>query len=263
MTNAELNQLRSAVIPRGVPSTAPVFAARARNAVITDVEGREYIDFAAGIGVMNVGHCHPKVVAAIKEQAELFSHTCFGLVGYESYLRLAEKLNQLAPGDFPKRTFFINSGAEAVENAVKIARYYTGRKAIIAFDDAFHGRTYLTLSLTSQVDPYKRGFGPFSPEVYRIPYAYCYRCPLSQAYPACGCECAELLRLAFHKQVSPEDVAAVIAEPVQGEGGFIVPPPEYLGKIKKICEEYGILLIADEIQTGIGRTGKWFAMEHW
>ncbi len=232
MTNAELSSLRAEVVPRGVPSTAPVFIAKARNAVITDVEGREYIDFAAGIGVMNVGHCHPKVVEAVKEQAELYSHTCFGLFGYESYLRLAQKLNQLAPGDSPKRTFFMNSGAEAVENAVKIARYATGRKAIIAFEDAFHGRTYMTLSLTSQVSPYKVGFGPYASEVYRIPYAYCYRCPLALDYPACGCECAGLLEKAFGKHVNAEDVAAVIAEPVQGEGGFIVPPPEYMGKIK-------------------------------
>jgi 4-aminobutyrate aminotransferase/(S)-3-amino-2-methylpropionate transaminase len=263
MTNAELNDFRATVIPRGVPATAPVYVAHARNARITDVEGREYIDFAAGIGVMNVGHCHPQVVEAVKEQADQYSHMCFGLFGYESYLRLAEKLNQHCPGDFPKRTFFMNSGAEAVENAIKIARYATGRKAIIAFDDAFHGRTYMTLSLTSQVSPYKVGFGPYAPEVYRIPYAYCYRCPLSLTYPACGCECAALLEQAFAKQVNAEEVAAVIAEPVQGEGGFIVPPPEYMGKIKAICEAHGILLIADEIQTGMGRTGRWFAMEHW
>jgi 4-aminobutyrate aminotransferase/(S)-3-amino-2-methylpropionate transaminase len=262
-TNAELAAFRAELIPRGVPATAPVYVAGARNATITDVEGREYIDFAAGIGVMNVGHSHPKVVAAIKEQADLYSHMCFGLFGYESYLKLAERLNTLAPGDFPKRTFFMNSGAEAVENAVKIARYATGRKAIIAFDDAFHGRTYMTLSLTSQVKPYKAGFGPYSSEVYRIPYAYCYRCPLALTHPDCGCECARFLEQAFDKQVNAEEVAAVIVEPVQGEGGFIVPPPEYMGIIKKICEQHGILLIADEIQTGMGRTGKWFAMEHW
>ena len=263
MTNAELTSLRSTAVPRGVPATAPVYIAKARNAVVTDVEGREYIDFAAGIGVMNVGHCHPKVVAAIKEQAELYSHTCFGLIGYESYIRLADKLNHLAPGDFDKRTFFVNSGAEAVENAVKVARYATGRKAIIAFEDAFHGRTFMTLSLTSQVSPYKVGFGPYASDVYRVPYAYCYRCPLALTHPSCGCECAQLLENAFNRHVDASDVAAVIAEPVQGEGGFIVPPPEYMGKIKKICEDHGILLIADEIQTGIARTGKWFAMEHW
>ncbi len=263
MHNAELTSLRATIVPRGVPATAPVYIARAKNAVVTDVEGREYIDFAAGIGVMNVGHCHPKVVKAAKDQAELFSHTCFGLVGYESYLRLAEKLNELAPGDTPKRTFFLNSGAEAVENAVKIARYATGRKAIIAFEDAFHGRTFMTLSLTSQVSPYKVGFGPYASDIYRVPFAYCYRCPLGARYPSCGCECAELLKNAFDKHVDAADVAAVIAEPVQGEGGFIVPPAEYMGKIKAICEEHGILLIADEIQTGMGRTGAWFGMEHW
>jgi 4-aminobutyrate aminotransferase/(S)-3-amino-2-methylpropionate transaminase len=263
MDNAELTALRAATIPRGVPATAPVYVASARNALVTDVEGREYVDFAAGIGVMNVGHCHPKVVEAIRDQAGLYSHTCFGIVGYESYLRLADKLNQVTPGEFPKRTFFVNSGAEAVENAVKIARYVTGRKSIIAFEDGFHGRTYMTLSLTSQVSPYKTGFGPYASDVYRIPYAYCYRCPLCLTYPGCGCECAGLLQNAFDKQVSADDVAAVIVEPVLGEGGVIVPPPEYMGKIKKICEKHGILLIADEIQTGFGRTGKWFAMEHW
>ncbi len=173
-------------------ATAPVYAAKAKNAVVTDVDGREYIDFAAGIGVMNVGHCHPKVVEAIKTQADLFSHTCFGLTGYEPYLRLAAKLNEQAPGESPKRTFFVNSGAEAVENAIKIARYATKRPAVMAFEDGFHGRTLLTLSLTSQVAPYKTGFGPYAPEVYRIPYAYCYRCPLALSYPACGCACAEL-----------------------------------------------------------------------
>ena len=263
MTNAELSALRADTVPRGVPSTAPVYVARARNAMITDVEGREYIDFAAGIGVMNVGHCHPKVVKVVQDQAGLYSHMCFGLFGYESYLRLAQRLNELAPGDSPKRTFFMNSGAEAVENAIKIARVATGRKAIIAFEDAFHGRTYMTLSLTSQVSPYKVGFGPYASEVYRIPYAYCYRCPLALSYPACGCECAGLLEQAFAKHVNAEEVAALIAEPVLGEGGFIVPPPEYMGKIKKICKEHGILLIADEIQTGLGRTGAWFGMEHW
>jgi 4-aminobutyrate aminotransferase/(S)-3-amino-2-methylpropionate transaminase len=263
MNNAELTSLRATVVPRGVPATAPVYVARARNAVVTDVEGRDYIDFAAGIGVMNVGHCHPKVVRAAKDQAELFSHTCFGLVGYESYLLLADKLNQHAPGDSPKRTFFVNSGAEAVENAVKVARYATGRKAVIAFEDAFHGRTFMTLSLTSQVSPYKVGFGPYASDIYRIPFAYCYRCPLALTHPSCGCECADLLKNAFAKHVDAADVAAVIAEPVQGEGGFIVPPADYMAKIKKICEDHGILLIADEIQTGMGRTGTWFGMEHW
>ena len=263
MTNAELAALRAQVVPQGAPMTLPVFVDRAQNAIITDVEGREYIDFAAGIGVMAVGHAHPKVVEAIKDQAKRYSHTCFGLFGYESYLRLAQRLNELVPGDTPKRTFFMNSGAEAVENAVKIARYVTGRKSIIAFDDAFHGRTYMTLSLTSQVDPYKKGFGPFAPEVYHIPFAYCYRCPLGLAHPDCGCACTGYLEQAFDKLVDAGEVAAVIAEPILGEGGFIVPPREYMGKIKDICDRHGILLIADEIQTGIGRTGAWFAMEHW
>jgi len=263
MTNDELTALRLANLPKGVVATAPVYAAKAKNALVTDVDGREYVDFAAGIGVMSVGHCHPKVVEAVKTQADLFSHTCFGLTGYEPYLRLAAKLNKLVPGASPKRTFFANSGAEGIENAIKIARYATKRPAIMAFEDGFHGRTLLTLSLTSQVTPYKTGFGPYAPEIYRIPYAYCYRCPLSLSYPACDCACADLLHKAFDKYVSPDEVAALVAEPVLGEGGFVVPPPEYMGKIKRICDEHGILLIADEIQTGFGRTGKWFAMEHW
>ena len=212
---------------------------------------------------MAVGHCHPKVVAAIKEQADLYSHTCFGLFGYETYLRLAEQLNHRVPGVSEKKTFFLNSGAEAVENAVKVARKATGREALVSFEDAFHGRTFMTLSLTSQVNPYKQGFGPYMSEVYRVPYAYCYRCPLQLTHPGCGLACAELLNVAFEKQVDPDSVAALIAEPVLGEGGFIVPPADYLPRIKQICESHGILFIADEIQTGMGRTGKWFGMEHW
>jgi len=261
MTNAELGALKAATVAASVASP-PFYVARARNALLWDVEGRRFIDFASGIAVMNVGHCHPKVVEAIKSQAECFSHTCFGVAGYEPYLRLAEKLNSVVPGSFAKKSFFINSGAEAVENAVKIARYVTKRRSIIAFENAFHGRTYMALTLTSQVDPYKKGFGPYASDVYRIPYAYCYRCPMGLAYPRCGCACAELLEEAFATQVDPADVAAVIMEPVAGEGGIVVPPTEYVRKIWDLCRKHDILLIADEIQTGIGRTGKWFALEH-
>ncbi|MCX8033533.1 MAG: 4-aminobutyrate--2-oxoglutarate transaminase [Thermoleophilia bacterium] len=261
MTNAELGALKSATVPTSVASP-PLYVARARNAYMWDVEGRRYIDFASGIAVVNVGHSHPKVVEAVKEQAELFSHTCFGVAGYEPYLRLADRLNNLVPGDFAKRTFFINSGAEAVENAVKIARYVTRRRSVVAFENGFHGRTYMALSLTSQVDPYKKGFGPYASDVYRVPYAYCYRCPLGLTYPGCECECASLLEDAFAAHVDPSDVAAVVIEPVVGEGGIIVPPMEYLQKIRDLCRKHEILLIADEIQTGIGRTGKWFALEH-
>jgi 4-aminobutyrate aminotransferase/(S)-3-amino-2-methylpropionate transaminase len=226
------------------------------------VEGKEYIDFAGGIGVMNVGHAHPRVVAAVQQQAQRFSHTSFNVVMYESYVRVAERLNQAVPGDFAKKTMFVNSGAEAVENAVKIARYFTKRDAIIAFEGAFHGRTLLGMTLTSKVLPYKTGFGPFAPEVYRIPYAYCYRCPLSLTYPGCKARCAELLVQAFQQYVEADTVAAVIVEPVLGEGGFVPAPPEYLQRLKAICEANGTLFICDEIQTGMGRTGKMFAIEH-
>lgn len=262
MTNAELKQARDENVPRGPFNVTDLFAAKAKNAIITDVEGRDFIDFASGIGVMAVGHCHPKVVAAVRDQAGLFSHTCFHVVMYESYVELAKKMNAAAPGSSPKKTMFANSGAEAVENAVKIARYATGRNAVVAFEDAFHGRTLLTMSLTSKTMPYKKGFGPFAPEVYRLPYAYCYRCPLALEYPACGVACADLLEDAFKNYVEADEVAAVLAEPVLGEGGFVSPPKEYFPKIKAICEKHGILFIADEVQSGFGRTGKMFAIEH-
>lgn len=261
MDNRQLVEERGRNVPRGVTQYNPIFADHAKNAVITDVEGREFIDFAGGIGVMNVGHAHPKVVAAVQEQAQRFSHTSFNVVMYESYVRLAEKLNQAMPGDRPAKTMFVNSGAEAVENAVKIARYHTKRDAIIAFEGAFHGRTLLGMTLTSKVLPYKTGFGPFAPEVYRIPFAYCYRCPLGLTYPGCGAKCAELLTQAFQQYVEADTVAAVIVEPVQGEGGFVVAPPEYLRRLKEICEANGSVFICDEIQTGMGRTGTLFAIE--
>lgn len=263
MTNEELKHARDQHVPRGPFNVTNLFAAKAKNAIITDVEGRDYIDFASGIGVMAVGHCHPKVVAAVQDQAAKFSHTCFHVVMYEAYIELAKKMNAAAPGPSPKKTMFANSGAEAVENAVKIARYSTGRDAIIAFEDAFHGRTLMTMTLTSKTMPYKKGFGPFAPEVYRLPYAYCYRCPLDLKYPACGVACADLLEDAFKNYVEADEVAAVLAETVLGEGGFVAPPKEYFPKIKAICEKHGILFIADEVQSGFGRTGKLFAIEHY
>jgi len=263
MTNEELKAARDQHVPRGPFNVTNLFAATAKNAVITDVEGREYIDFSSGIGVMAVGHCHPKVVEAAQDQAAKFSHTCFHVVMYEAYIELAKKMNAAAPGSFPKKTMFANSGAEAVENAVKIARYSTGRDAVVAFEDAFHGRTLMTMTLTSKTMPYRKGFGPFAPEVYRLPYAYCYRCPLDLAYPGCGVACADLLEDAFKNYVEADEVAAVLAEPVLGEGGFVAPPKEYFPKIKAICEKHGILFIADEVQSGFGRTGKLFAIEHW
>jgi 4-aminobutyrate aminotransferase/(S)-3-amino-2-methylpropionate transaminase len=248
-TNKLLDQLRLRTISDGVGSTTTAFIESAQGAILRDVEGREYIDFAGGIGVMNIGHCHPKVVAAIQEQAEKLTHTCFMVNPYESAVRLAEKLCRIAPGDTPKKAVFLNCGAEAVENAVKIARYYTKRPAIIVFENAYHGRTLLTMTMTSKVKPYKFGFGPFAPEVYRMPFG-------NAAGP-------ESLHDFFIKNVNPEAVAAIVAEPVQGEGGFIAPPSGYFQELVKICQDNGILFIADEIQSGMGRTGKMFAIEHW
>jgi len=249
MTNAELQKLRTHVISAGVSSTTPVHVESARGAIVRDVEGREYIDFGGGIGVMNIGHSHPRVVAAIKAQADKFTHTCFMVSPYATAIRLADKLCRLTPGDFPKKAVFVNSGAEAVENAVKIARYYTKRPAVIVFDNAYHGRTLLTMTMTSKVKPYKFGFGPFAPEVYRMPFG-----------DVVG---PEKLKDFFIKHVNPEAVACVVAEPVQGEGGFIAPPPGYFQELAKICRDNGILFVADEIQSGMGRTGTLFAIEHW
>jgi 4-aminobutyrate aminotransferase/(S)-3-amino-2-methylpropionate transaminase len=261
-TNQELMALRQEHVPRGPFNITPIFVQRAKGAVIEDVEGNHYIDFAGGIGVENVGHCAEQVVSTIQEQAQQFIHTCFHVTMYEAYVELAKKMNEITPGDFPKKTMFVNSGAEAVENAVKIARYATKRPAIIAFENAFHGRTYMAMTLTGQINPYKWGFGPFCPEIYRMPYAYCYRCPFGLEYPACELSCADYLEEFFVGHVSADSVAAVIAEPVQGEGGFIVPPQGYLNKLKAICEKHGILFIMDEVQAGMGRTGKLFASEH-
>jgi 4-aminobutyrate aminotransferase/(S)-3-amino-2-methylpropionate transaminase len=244
-----LIEKRAEFITNGHASTTQCYVESAKGAIIKDVEGREYIDFAGGIAVMNVGHSHPKIVAAIKEQAEKFTHTCFMVNPYEPAVKLAEKLCKITPGDFPKKTLLINSGAEAVENAVKIARYYTKRPAIIVFENAYHGRTLLTMTMTSKVKPYKLGFGPFAPEIYRMPFG-----------DVIG---AKKLHDFFIKNINPEAVAAVVAEPIQGEGGFIVPPPGYFQELVKICHDNGILFIADEIQSGMGRTGKMFAIEHW
>jgi 4-aminobutyrate aminotransferase/(S)-3-amino-2-methylpropionate transaminase len=258
----DLTRLRAQAVPRGVSSATTALVAGTKNAILVDTEGREYIDFAGGIGVMNVGHSHPRVLAAAHAQLDRFAHTCIHVFPYEPYVRLAARLNEKAPGPSPKRSYFVNTGAEAVENAVKISRCVTGRPGIVAFENAFHGRTNLTMGLTSKIVPYKKDFGPFTPEIYRIPYAYCYRCPLNLTHPACGCDCAELLRQGFENKFQAERIACVIVEPVQGEGGFIVPPAEYHARLKAICEEKGILFIADEVQTGFGRTGKLFAMEH-
>jgi 4-aminobutyrate aminotransferase/(S)-3-amino-2-methylpropionate transaminase len=254
---------REAAIPRGPQLVTPIFAARSEGAWIEDVDGNRYLDFAGGIGCLNVGHRAPRVEKAVREQLDKFLHLCFGVTPYESYIALAEKLNDLAPISGLKKTMFINSGAEAVENAIKIARAYTKRPAVICFEDAFHGRTLLTMSLTSKIVPYKAGFAPFAPEVYRVPYAYCYRCSYTKTYPSCETFCARHLEDAFRRVVEPGSVAAIIAETVLGEGGFVVPPKEFFPILREICDKYGIVLIADEVQSGIGRTGKMFAIEHY
>ncbi|HEX3559316.1 MAG TPA: 4-aminobutyrate--2-oxoglutarate transaminase [Pyrinomonadaceae bacterium] len=257
-----LLERRERAVPRGPFNVAPVFVKSARGAIVEDVDGNTYVDFAGGLGCLNVGACAGEVVEAVREQAGEFTHTCFHVAMHEPYIELAERLNALTPGDFPKKTFFANSGAEAVENAVKIARSYTGRPAVIAFEDAFHGRTLLALTLTSKVKPYKFGFGPFAPEVYRLPYAYCYRCPFGVERPECETCCAgAALEDFFKRHVAAESVAAIIVEPVLGEGGFVVPPREFLSEVQKVCRAHGILLIADEVQTGMGRTGTLFACE--
>lgn len=254
---------REAAVPRGIAHGTPIFAARAEGAVLEDVDGNRLLDFAGGIGCNNAGHRAPRVVAAIREQVDAFLHTCFSVAPYEKYIALAEKLNAITPGTFAKKTILVNSGAEAVENAIKIARFYTRRPAIVCFEDAFHGRTMLTMSLTSKTHPYKAGFEPFAADVYRIPYAYCYRCSYSLKYPSCDVFCALHLEDAFKRVVAAEAVAAVIAEPVLGEGGFVAPPPEFFGIVQDICRKHEILFIADEIQTGFGRTGVMFASERY
>lgn len=257
-----LLEIRQKYVPRGVSNLAPVIAEEASGALIKDVDGNTFIDFASAIGVVNVGHSPAPVVEAISRQAGKLIHTCFHVAMYEPYLRLAEKLAKITPGNHEKKVMFANSGAEAVENAVKIARKATGRTGIVCFEYAFHGRTLLAMTLTSKVKPYKYGFGPFASDTYRIPYAYCYRCPHGCSYPSCDILCAKDLERLFDTMVLPENIAAVIIEPVQGEGGFIVPPPEYLQRIAETCRKNGILLIVDEIQTGFARTGKLFASEH-
>src|SRR3954471_1707003 len=258
-----LSDRRAKAVPRGLSHGTPIYVAKAEGAWLEDVDGNRYLDFAGGIGCLNVGHRRDEVVSAIHEQTDRFLHTCVQVTPYESYVRLAERLNELTPGKFPKKTLFVNTGAEAVENAVKIARAYTRRPGIIAFEDAFHGRTMMTLALTSKTHPYKAGFAPFPSEVYRVPSAYCYRCSYSLKYPSCDLYCARHLEDTFKRVVANEDVAAVIAEPVLGEGGFVVPPPDYFKVLIELCHKYGILFIADEVQSGFGRTGALFASQRY
>ncbi|QQE79778.1 4-aminobutyrate--2-oxoglutarate transaminase [Alicyclobacillus sp. SO9] len=259
---AAMLEERKKHVPRGVSNTVPTFAETAEGALVTDVDGNTFIDFAGAIGTLNVGHRPQALVDALKQQLDKYLHTGFNVMMYEPYIQLAEKLNQLTPGDHAKKTLFLNSGAEAVENAVKIARKYTGRKAIISFERGFHGRTLLTMSLTSKVKPYKYQFGPFAPETYKMRYPYYYRAPFGVTPKQVDEQVLAQFEEFFLSEVAPEDVAAVILEPVQGEGGFVVPSKAFVQGVKRICEKYDILLIADEIQTGFGRTGKLFAMEH-
>ncbi len=258
-----LMERRHRAVTSGVGIATPMFAQEAKGALLTDVDGNTFIDFGGGIGVMNVGHANARVVEAIKEKADQLTHTCFYVTEYEEYIELAERLNALVPGDSEKRSFFVNSGAEAVENAVKIARYYTGRPAVLAFENSFHGRTMLAMTLTGKTDPYKKGFGPFVPEIYRVPSPYAYRCPAGKdCSGGCQGDCFGSIEKAFVSTVHPSSVAAIIVEPVSGEGGFIPFPDFYLRQLHELCDEHGIVMIVDEVQTGFGRTGKMFALEH-
>ena len=254
LQNAALMARRQAAIPRGVGQSHPIFISRAENAEMWDVEGKRYVDFAGGIAVLNTGHCHPDIIAAVKAQLDLYTHTCFQVVAYEPYVELAERINALAPGDFAKKTLFLTSGSEAVENAIKIARAHTGRSGVIAFTSGYHGRTMFTLGLTGKIVPYKTGFGPFPAEIFHASFPD----PLHGVSVEDSLASIETI---FKNDIEASRVAAIIIEPVQGEGGFNVAPFEFLQQLRVLCDKHGILLIADEIQTGAGRTGTWFAIE--
>ncbi|MCU6423907.1 4-aminobutyrate transaminase [Klebsiella aerogenes] len=256
MSNNEFHQRRLSATPRGVGVMCNFFAQSAQNATLTDVEGNEYIDFAAGIAVLNTGHRHPRMVAAVEQQLQQFTHTAYQIVPYESYVSLAEKLNELAPVKGPAKTAFFSTGAEAVENAVKIARAHTGRPGVIAFGGGFHGRTYMTMALTGKVAPYKLGFGPFPGSVYHVPYP-------SALYGISTADSITALERLFKADIEAKQVAAIIFEPVQGEGGFNVAPKELVAAVRRLCDEHGIVMIADEVQSGFARTGKLFAMDHY
>ena len=259
----ELTKRRDAAVPRAVFNTAPIFVAGGEGAHVMDVDGNRFIDFAGGLGVLNVGRGNERVLQAIREQAERFIHECFHVSMYEGYVELAETLNRITPGDHDKKTMLANSGAEAVENSVKIARYGTGRQAVIGFTNGFHGRTLMSLTLTAKDMPYRKGFGPFAPEVYRVPFAYCYRCPFGMEYPSCGIACAEFTADVIDSQIGSDNVACMVIEPVQGEGGFVIAPDDYLPALRAICSDRDIVMIDDEVQSGMGRTGRMFAIEHY
>jgi 4-aminobutyrate aminotransferase/(S)-3-amino-2-methylpropionate transaminase len=255
-TNAEIFARREAAVPRGIGHSTPISAQRALNAEVWDVEGKRYVDFAGGIAVLNTGHCNPHVMAAVREQMERFTHTCFQVLLYEPYVTLAERLNKLAPIDGLTKTAFFTTGAEATENAIKMARASTGRAGVIAFTGGFHGRTAMTMTMTGKVQPYKKGFGAAIPEVWHVPF------PAPQLDVTVE-ESLKYLGFLFKADIDPARVAAIIIEPVQGEGGFHQAPPELMRALRKLCDQHGIVLIADEVQTGYGRTGKMFAMEHY
>ncbi len=256
VTTESLAQRRGDSVARGVATAHPIWAARASGAVLWDVEGRRYLDFTGGIGTLNTGHANPQIVAAIAEQAAAFTHTCFQVAMYEPYVRVAEELNRRAPGASPKKTLLLSTGAEATENAVKIAREYTRRPAVIAFAHGFHGRTLLALSMTGKNAPYKQHFGPFCSEIYHAPFPY-------EHHGVTTSHALNSLEQIFESRAAPDRVAAMIIEPVLGEGGFIPAPPEFLHELRRIADAHGIVLIADEIQTGFGRTGTFFACEHY
>jgi 4-aminobutyrate aminotransferase/(S)-3-amino-2-methylpropionate transaminase len=255
-----LHQRKFSAVSSGVGTGLPVYIERAGGGILVDVDGNHLIDFGSGIAVTTVGNSAPRVVAAVKSQVDDFTHTCFMITPYEEYVAVCERLNELTPGDGEKRSALFNSGSEAVENAIKIARVFTGRTAVVAFDHAYHGRTNLTMALTAKNMPYKNGFGPFAGEIYRVPMAYPYRWPTGAE--KCADEAFDAFVSQVHTQVGEENTAAVLIEPIQGEGGFIVPPAGYLKRIADWCAEHGILFIADEIQSGFCRTGDWFACEH-
>lgn len=256
MSNKNLQQRRLDATPRGVGVMCNFFAQSAENSTLTDVEGNQYIDFAAGIAVLNTGHRHPKLVKAIEQQLQDFTHTAYQIVPYESYVSLAEKINDIAPVNGDKKTAFFSTGAEAVENAIKIARAYTKRPGVIAFSGGFHGRTYMTMALTGKVAPYKIGFGPFPGSIYHVPYP-------SQLNHVSTQDAVAAIEGLFKSDIEATQVAAIIFEPVQGEGGFNVAPPDFVAAIRRLCDEHGIVMIADEVQSGFARTGKMFAMDHY
>src|SRR6202046_4559021 len=257
-----LTARRLQAVPRGVYASTPLFIRHAEGAMLEDVDGNRFVDLGGGIGCVNVGHRNARVVSAVRAQLDAFLHLCFQVTGYESYVAVAEKLNQLTPGSFAKKTFLVNSGAEAVENAVKIARAFTGRSAVLSVEDGFHGRTMMGLSLTSKTHPYKEGFGPFHPDVYRIPYGVPANARLSNRGPMTKGQETGLLDQTFRRVVAAESVAAIVVEPVLGEGGFVVPPAGFLPVLAQICRDRGIVFIADEVQTCFGRTGELFACTH-